>query len=76
MREEVLEELIEKIAEVIKVDKSTLNKDTDLRSTIKSLEMSAIISSFEEKYDCYIKYTDLMHATTIGDAAEVLSKTI
>ena len=38
--------------------------------------MSAIISSFEEKYDCYIKYTDLMHATTIGDAAEVLSKTI
>ena len=74
MKEEILEELIEKIAEILRVDKATLNKDTDLRSTIKSLEMSQVISSFEEKYDCYIKYTDLMHAVTIGDAAEAISK--
>ena len=61
LKEEVLEKLIDRIAAIIKVDKSTLNANTDLRSTIKSLEMSQIISSFEEEYDCYIKYTELMH---------------
>ena len=75
MKEEVLAKLIEKTATALGVDKSTLNENTEIKSMgLKSLELAAIISSFEEEYDCYIKYTDLMHAVTIGDAAEAISK--
>ena len=76
-QEEVLEKLLEKTAKALGVDKSTLNADTQIKSIgLKSLELAAIISSFEEEYDCYIKYTDLMHAETIGQAAEAISKMI
>ena len=75
MKEEVLAKLIDKTAAALGVDKSTLNENTEIKSMgLKSLELAAIISSFEEEYDCYIKYTDLMHAVTIGDAAEAISK--
>ena len=75
MKEEVLAKLIDKTATALGVDKSTLNENTEIKSMgLKSLELAAIISSFEEEYDCYIKYTDLMHAVTIGDAAEAISK--
>ena len=77
MKEEILNKLIEKTATALGVDKSTLNADTSIKSIdLKSLEMVAIISSFEEDYDCYIRYTELMHAETIGDAAEIISKMI
>ena len=36
--------------------------------------MVGIISELEEEYDCYIKYTDLMHANTIEESAEVIAK--
>ena len=75
MKEEVLAKLIDKTAAALGVDKSTLNENTEIKSMgLKSLELAAIISSFEEEYDCYIKYTDLMHAVTIADAAEAISK--
>ncbi len=77
MEQEVLDKLIEKTAEALKVDKSTLSADTNIKEMgLKSLELAAIISSFEEEYDCYIKYTELMHAETIGQAAEAISKMI
>ena len=77
MKEEVLDKLIEKTAAALKADKSTLSPDTEIKSIgLKSLELAAIISSFEEEYDCYIEYTELMHANTIGEAAEVISKNI
>lgn len=75
MKEEVLNKLIEKTAAALKVDKSELSADTVIKDMgLKSLELAAIISSFEEEYDCYIEYTELMHANTIGEAAEVISK--
>ena len=77
LKDEILDKLIEKTAQALNVDKSTLNENTEIQSMgLKSLEMAAIISSFEEEYDCYIKYTELMHAVTIGDAAEAISKMI
>lgn len=77
MKEEILNKLIEKTAEALKTDKSTLSPETRIKEMgLKSLELAAIISSFEEEYDCYIKYTELMHAETIGEAAEVISKMI
>ena len=78
MKEEIITKLIEKTAEALKVDKSTLTKDTNIKTDIdlKSLEMVGIISQLEEEYDCYIKYTELMHANTIEQAAEIIAKQI
>ncbi len=77
MKEEVLEKLLDKTAKALGVDKSTLSPETKIKEMgLKSLELAGIISSFEEEYDCYIKYTELMHAETIGQAAEAISKMI
>ena len=44
-----------------------------LSHNLKSLELVGIISELEEEYDCYIKYTELMHADTIGEAATIIA---
>lgn len=78
MKEEIMQKLIEKTAQVLGVDKSTLSGSTNIKTDIdlKSLEMVGIISQLEEEYDCYIKYTDLMHANTIEESAEVIAKQV
>ena len=78
MKDEIEQKLIEKTAKVLGVDPSTLSGSTNIRTDIdlKSLEMVGIISEFEEEYDCYIKYTELMHANTISEAAEIIAKQI
>ncbi len=78
MKEEILTKLIERTAEALGVDASTLSGKTNIKNDIdlKSIEMVGIISKFEEEYDCYIKYTELMHAETIEDAAEIIAKQI
>lgn len=76
MKDEVEKKLIEKTAKVLGVDPSTLSGNTNIHTDIdlKSLEMAGIISEFEEEYDCYIKYTELMHANTISESAEIIAK--
>lgn len=76
MKEEIQAKLIEKTARVLGVEPSTLNENTNIKSGIdlKSIEMVGIISELEEEYDCYIKYTELMHANTIGESAEIIAK--
>ncbi len=78
MKEEIEKKLIEKTAKALNVPENTLSANTNIKTDIdlKSLEMAGIISQFEEEYDCYIKYTELMHANTIGEAAEIIAKQI
>ena len=77
MKTEILNKLLEKTANALGIDKAELNENTKIKSiNLKSLELAGIISSFEEEYDCYIRYTELMHAETIGDAAEIISKMV
>ena len=78
MCDEVLKKLIEKTAKVMRVDHSTLSENTNIKTEKKkkSLELAGIISEFEEEYDCYIKYTELMHAETIGQAADAIAKMV
>ena len=78
MKDEILNKLIEKTAKVLGVDSSTLSSKTNIRTDIdlKSIEMVGIISELEEEYDCYIKYTELMHAETIEAAAEIIAKEV
>ena len=78
MKAEIEQKLIEKTAKVLGVDANTLSGNTNIRTEVdlKSLEMVGIISELEEEYDCYIKYTELMHTNTISEAAEVIAKQI
>lgn len=78
MKQEILEKLIEKTAAKLGVDKSTLSPNTNIKTDIdlKSIEMVGIISELEEEYDCYIKYTELMHAETIEQSAEIIAKEV
>jgi len=78
MKEEIQEKLIEKTAKALGVDKSTLSGKTNIKTDIdlKSIEMVGIISELEEEYDCYIKYTELMHADTIEQSAEIIAKQV
>lgn len=78
MKEEILSKLIEKTAKVLGVDASTLSGSTNIKTDInlKSIEMVGIISELEEEYDCYIKYTELMHADTIEESAEIIAKQV
>lgn len=80
-KEKLLPELIGLIAEIKKVDASTITENTNLRNKVEnggadvtSLEMSQIISRLEEKYDTYIKFIELMHVQTVGEAAEIMAK--
>ena len=74
MKDEIEKKLIEKTAKVLGVDPSTLSGSTNIRTDIdlKSLEMVGIISQFEEEYE----YTELMHANTISESAEIIAKQI
>ena len=76
MKAEIEKKLIEKTARVLGVDESTLSGKTNIKTDVdlKSIEMVGIISELEEEYDCYNKYTDLMHANTIEESAEVIAK--
>ncbi len=78
MKNEIEAKLIEKTAKVLNVDPSTLSGNTNIKTDIdlKSLEMVGIISQLEEEYDCYIKYTELMHANTISEAAQIIAEQI
>jgi acyl carrier protein len=78
MKEEILQKLIEKTAAALKADPSTLSPSTNIKTDVdlKSLELAGIISQIEEEYDCFIKYTELMHANTIEEAAEIIAKQI
>ncbi|MBQ7031699.1 MAG: acyl carrier protein [Bacilli bacterium] len=78
MKEEIQGKLIEKTAKVLGIDPSTLSGSTNIRTEVdlKSIEMVGIISELEEEYDCYIKYTELMHSDTIEQAAEIIAKEV
>lgn len=77
MEAEILKKLIEKTAKALGVDESTLNENSRVSDFgLKSLELVGIISEFEEEYDCFIKYTDLMHAETIGETAQMIAKVV
>ncbi|MDD3392608.1 MAG: acyl carrier protein [Bacilli bacterium] len=76
MEQEVLEKLKTKLATISEKNVATISDNTKLKEDLNlaSLEMSKIISEFEEEYDTFIKYTELMHATTVSEAAKVIAK--
>lgn len=78
MKEEIEKKLIQKTAQILGVEENTLSGKTNIKTDIdlKSLEMAGIISQLEEEYDCYIKYTELMHVKTIEEAASIIASEV
>lgn len=78
VQQEVQAKLIEKLAALTATDASTINENTNVKKELKvtSLEMSKIISEFEEEYDAYIKYMELMHAETVEELAIAITKNV
>ena len=78
MRKEIFELIANKIAELTGREPSEITEETSLKTEIclKSIEVVAIISELESDYDAYIKYTDLMHAKTIGEMTDYVMEQI
>jgi len=76
MKEEIEKKLIEKTAKALGVEPDKLSGKTNIKTEVdlKSLELAGIISELEDEYDCFIKYTELMHTDTIEQAAEAIAK--
>lgn len=78
MKEEILSKLKQKLAALSSVDEASITGETNLKTDLKvsSLEMSKLLSEFEEEYDAFIKYTEMMHVETVDQAADVIARSV
>lgn len=70
------ETLKEVIANIMKVDKSTITNETDFKNDLKcdSIELFSIIMAMEEKYGKEIPNDKLMDIKTVGDAINAIKE--
>lgn len=78
MREEILTTIINKTAGILRTEATSLNEATNFKSelNLKSIEIVAIIAALEEEYDVYLKYTEILHAQTLGQIADMAEAAI
>ncbi|MCQ2609297.1 MAG: acyl carrier protein [Lachnospiraceae bacterium] len=64
------------IADIMKIDKSIINDDTDFKNDLKcdSIELFSIIMAMEEKYGKEIPNDKLMNIKTVGDAIKAIKE--
>ena len=76
LREEVLEKIIKRAAEVFKKDPSELSADTnfvvDLKA--KSVNYVQVIAILEDAFDVQINFMEFRRKKTLGEAAEFVSQ--
>ena len=76
VREEVLEKIIKRAAEVFKKDPSELSADTnfvvDLKA--KSVNYVQVIAILEDAFDVQINFMEFRRKKTLGEAAEFVSQ--
>jgi acyl carrier protein len=76
LREEVLEKIIKRAAEVFKKDPSELSADTnfvvDLKA--KSVNYVQIIAILEDAFDVQINFMEFRRKKTLGEAAEFVAQ--
>lgn len=67
-------EIIELISNILEIDKSELNENTNLTSDldIESLDLVDLIAAFEKKYNLIIPDNDIKNFQTIKDIIEYL----
>lgn len=74
LRQEVLDKFIKKLAEILKVSPDTLSENTNVKKdiTVKSMQLVALITYFEDEYDLAVDYMALLHTKTIGESVDYI----
>ena len=76
LREEVLEKLIERTAQVFKKDPGELTEATNYFDDLKakSVQMVQIITVMEDAFDVQLNYMQLRRKKTIGEVADFIAE--
>lgn len=76
LREEILEKMIQRTAEVLKKDPAELTTDMrfieDLKA--KSVNMVQIITVLEDEFDVEIPYMQIRKKKSIGEAVDLIAE--
>ncbi len=76
LKEEILGKIINRAAEIFKVDPATINANTkfveDLKA--KSVNLVQIIAILEDTYDVQINFMDFRKRQTLGEAAQFVAQ--
>ena len=76
LKDEILEKIIQRTAQVFKKDPAKLSADTrfveDLRA--KSVNFVQITAILEDAYDVQINFMELRRKKTLGEAAEFVAR--
>lgn len=76
LRDEILEKIIQRAAEVFKKDPGELSADTrfveDLKA--KSVNIVQIIAILEDAFDVQINFMELRRKKTLGEAADFIAQ--
>lgn len=71
MGEQVLEKIIERASEIWKVDRSTLNGNTEFAAfNPKSAHYSQMTTFLEDEFDVEVPYLNFKRCKTFGEAVE------
>lgn len=72
-REEILEAMIKRLAELLKTDEGGLGEDTEFADLgMKSVNYSQLTTYLEDECDVEIPYMDFKRKKTLGEAAEYI----
>ena len=76
LREEILQKLIDRTAQVFKKNPEELNEDVSYPDDLKakSVQMVQIITVMEDIYDVQINYMKLRRHKTIGEVADFIAE--
>ncbi len=76
LREEVLEKIVKRAAEVFKKDPGALSADTDFVADLKakSVNYVQIIAILEDAFDVQINFMEFRRKKTLGEAAEFVAQ--
>jgi len=76
LKEEILEKIIQRAAEIFKKDPSELNAGTRFEEDLKakSVNLVQIIAVLEDIYDVQIAFMQFRRRKTLGEAAEFVAQ--
>ncbi len=78
LKDEILEKIIERTAQVFKKEPADLSGDTRFKEDLnaKSVNVVQIITTLEADYDVQVNYMKLRRKETLGEAAEFVAELI
>jgi len=76
LRDEILEKIIQRAAEVFKKDPGELSANTSFVEDLKakSVNLVQIIAILEDAYDVQINFMEFRRKKTLGEAAEFVAQ--